>query len=219
MEPTFDFQNMQHAQIAAVLCFEYILRFWLIQMSLARRLRLNGREATTAMVLGVVAGVIASFAERTDAIITGGNATPLGFVNTYTWLLISATLFGPVGATITTEVQALLGLITAANPLSWLWPIINLVFAVVVGVTSIALSKLTATIGIRARLTVLSVICAVLDIPLTYVVMVTVLALPFAFYLAALPIYIVLQLVPSTIIAYIVLKAVIRSGLISHAER
>lgn len=82
-----------------------------------------------AMVLGVVAGVIASFAERADFIITGGNATPLGYVNTYTWLLVSATLFGPVGAIITTEVQAFLGLLTAANPLSWLWPFVNLVFA------------------------------------------------------------------------------------------
>ena len=171
------------------------------------------------MVLGVVAGVISSLAERADAIITGGNATPLGFVNTYTWILVSSILFGPVGAITTTEVQAFLGLVTAANPLSWLWPIINLVFAAVTGSSSIALSYLSPKIGIRTRLILLSVICAVLDIPLTYVVMVIVLGLPFIFYIVALPIYIALQLIPSTFIAYIILKAIIRSGTVSYPEK
>jgi hypothetical protein len=182
-------------------------------------LRIGRKEVTTAMALGVVAGVISSIAERADAIITGGNATPLGFVNTYTWILVSATLFGPVGAITTTEVQAFLGLVTAANPLSWLWPIINLVFAATVGSSSIALSQLSPNIGIRTRLMFLSVICAVLDIPLTYVVIVIVLGLPFIFYVVALPIYIVLQLIPSTFIAYIILKAIIRSGTINYPEK
>ena len=96
-------------------------------------MRISKREMIIAMVLGVAAGVISSVVERADAIMTGGNATPLGFVNTYTWILVSATLFGPVGAIITTEVQAFLGLITAANPLSWLWPPINFIFAAVAG--------------------------------------------------------------------------------------
>ena len=52
------------------------------------------RDAMIAMVLGVVAGVIASFAERADSAITGGNATPLGYINTYTWLLVSAPYSG-----------------------------------------------------------------------------------------------------------------------------
>ena len=182
-------------------------------------LRIGRKEVTTAMALRVVAGVISSIAERADAIITGGNATPLGFVNTYTWILVSATLFGPVGAITTTEVQAFLGLVTAANPLSWLWPIINLVFAAMVGSSSIALSQLSPNIGIRTRLMFLSVICAVLDIPLTYVVIVIVLGLPFIFYVVALPIYIVLQLIPSTFIAYIILKAIIRSGTINYPEK
>jgi len=165
----------------------------------------------TAIMLGVVAGVIASFAERADAIMTGGNATPLGFVNTYTWLLVSATLFGPLGAIITTEVQAFLGLVTGANPLSWLWPFINLVFAIVVGVVSEALSKLHPNIKLRSRLIVLSLTCALLDIPLTYVVMVTVLGLPFPLYLLALPMYIALQLIPSTVISYAIIRAILRT--------
>lgn len=182
-------------------------------------LKVNRREVTTAMALGVVAGVISSLAERADAIITGGNATPLGFVNTYTWILVSAILFGPIGAITTTEVQAFLGLVTAANPLSWLWPIINLVFAAAVGSSSIVLSHLSPNIGIRKRLMLLSFICAILDIPLTYVVIVMVLGLPFIFYMVALPIYMALQLIPSTVIAYIILKAIIRSGTISYPEK
>jgi hypothetical protein len=47
-----------------------------------------------ALLIGVVAGVLAAFAERVDALATGGNATPLGYINTYTWILVSATLFG-----------------------------------------------------------------------------------------------------------------------------
>jgi hypothetical protein len=92
----------------------------------------KNRNNMAALLLGVVAGVIANFAERADALATGGNATPLGYINTYTWILVSAALFGFAGAIITTEIQALIGLITMSNPLSWLWPIINLVFAIVV---------------------------------------------------------------------------------------
>ena len=164
-----------------------------------------------AMVLGVVAGVIASFAERADFIITGGNATPLGYVNTYTWLLVSAALFGPVGAIITTEVQAFLGLLTAANPLSWLWPFVNLVFAVVVGTVSVVFSKLHPRMKLHTRLLLLSLTCALVDIPMTYVVIVMALGLPFTFYLLALPIYITLQLVPSTLISYAILRGILRA--------
>jgi hypothetical protein len=183
-------------------------------MQLVNHLRLTRKETIIASILGVVGGLITSFVERADAIITGGNATPLGFVNTYIWILVSATLFGPIGAIITTEIHAFLGLITAANPLSWLWPIINFIFAVAVGFVSLGISKFIPTIKIRTRLMLLSVTCAILDIPLTYVVMVTVLGLPFVFYLMALPIYITLQLVPSTIISYVILRAILRSGII-----
>jgi uncharacterized membrane protein len=150
-------------------------------------------------------------AERADAIITGGNGTPLGFINTYTWLLVSATMFGPVGAILTTEVQAFLGLITAANPLSWLWPFINLIFAVVVGVVSLGLSRFYPNIKLRTRLILLSFTCALLDVPLTYVVVVSVLGLPFKFYLLALPMYLTLQMGPSTIMAYVILRSILRA--------
>jgi hypothetical protein len=175
------------------------------------------RDAMVAMVLGVVAGVIASFAERADFIITGGNATPLGYVNTYTWLLVSATLFGPVGAIITTEVQAFLGLLTAANPLSWLWPFVNLVFAVVVGTVSVVLSKLHPRMKLHTRLLLLSLTCALVDIPMTYVVIVVALGLPFTFYLVALPIYITLQLVPSTLISHAILRGILRAHITGAA--
>jgi len=162
-------------------------------------------------MLGVVAGVIAMMAERADAIVTGGSATPLGFINTYTWLLVSAAMFGPVGAVLTTEVQAFLGLITGANPLSWLWPFINLIYAVVVGIVSQSLSRLYPSIKLRTRLMLLSLTCAILDVPLTYVVVVSVLGLPFKFYLLALPMYVVLQLGPSTIISYAILRSILRA--------
>ena len=168
------------------------------------------KEAMTALVLGVVAGVIASFAERADAIITGGNATPLGYVNTYTWLLVSATMFGLLGAIITTEVQAFLGLVTEANPLSWLWPMINLVFAAVVGAVSEGLSRFHPKMKLHTKLILLSSICALLDIPLVYAVIVSVLGLPFKFYLLALPLYVVLQLVPSTMLSYAILRRILR---------
>lgn len=182
--------------------------------------KLRGKEAITAIMFGVVAGVIAMMAERADAIITGGNGTPLGFINTYTWLLVSATMFGPIGAVLTTEVQAFLGLITAANPLSWLWPFINLIFAVVVGIVSLSLARFYPKIKLRTRLILLSFTCAILDIPLTYVVIVSVLGLPFTFYLLALPIYLILQLGPSTIISYTLLRSILRTpiaSLESHA--
>ena len=173
--------------------------------------KLHGRERITAIMLGVVAGVIAMMAERADAIVTGGSATPLGFINTYTWLLVSAAMFGPVGAVLTTEVQAFLGLITGANPLSWLWPFINLIYAVVVGIVSQSLSRLYPSIKLRTRLMLLSLTCAILDVPLTYVVVVSVLGLPFKFYLLALPMYVILQLGPSTIISYAILRSILRA--------
>ena len=170
----------------------------------------------TAIMFGVIAGVIASIAERADVALTGGNATPLGFVNTYTWLLVSATAFGPIGAIFTTEVQAFLGLVTFANPLSWLWPFINLVFATVVGTVSRGLSRARPQINLRSRLIILSCTCALLDVPLTYVVVVSVLGLPFGVYLLALPMYIILQLLPSTVISYAILRGIQRARLIDH---
>ena len=183
-------------------------------MYLENSLRLDSKEIMISSILGVVAGIIASIVERADSAITGGNATPLGFVNTYTWLLVSAALFGPLGAIITTEVQAFLGLITAANPLSWLWLPVNFIFATVLGFVSVGISRLDRKIGIRTRLILMSVTCALLDIPLTYLVVVMVLGLPFIFYLGALPMYITLQLIPSTLLSYVILRAVLGSRII-----
>jgi hypothetical protein len=172
---------------------------------------LNRTNKISALLLGVTAGVIATFAERADALMTGGNATPLGYINTYTWILVSALLFGFWGAIITTEIQAMIGLITLANPLSWLWPIVNLVFALAVGIVVVGFSKLHPKAKISTRLLLMSGGCALLDVPLVYLVMVIVLGLPFIVYVVALPMYFVLQLVPSTVLAYIVVKAVKRS--------
>jgi len=88
---------------------------WAYSIQSRRSFRLVG-----ASMLGACAGVIASLAERVDAALTGGNYMPLGYVNTYVWVLVSAALFGLLGAIITTEVQAFIGLATLANPLSWL---------------------------------------------------------------------------------------------------
>lgn len=169
-----------------------------------------------ALILGVAAGVIASVAERVDTILTGGNATPLGYINTYTWLMVSTALFGPIGAIITTEIQALIGLITVANPLSWLWPFVNLVFALGVGLVSTVSSKLNLRISIQ--LVLMSIACALLDIPMVYLVIVPVLGLPFIVYIGVLPIYIALQLVPSTFLSYIIVKAILRSKILSKVN-
>jgi hypothetical protein len=53
------------------------------------------RKVTGALMLGVVAGVVASLAERVDAALTGGRFTPLGYVNTYMWVLVSCMFFCP----------------------------------------------------------------------------------------------------------------------------
>lgn len=169
----------------------------------------------TTLILGVAAGAIAAMAERVDVIATGGSATPFGYINTYMWILVAAALFGPIGAIITTETQAIISLITFANPLSWLWPFINLIFAAAAGLTVIGIAKVNPKVGMKTKLALMSTTCAVLDIPLVYVVMVTVLGLPFAVYLWALPIYIVLQLVPATLLAYIIVKAILRSQLLN----
>jgi len=169
------------------------------------------RNTMSALIMGVVAGVIAVFAERADALATGGNATPLGYINTYTWILISAVLFGFMGAVITTEIQALIGLVTMSNPLSWLWPIINLVFAIVVGAIAFGFTRFRPQAKLGTKLVVMSTACAFLNVPAVYVVMVMALSLPFIVYLAALPIYIVLQLVPSTLLAFMLVKALKRS--------
>jgi len=168
-----------------------------------------------AVILGVAGGSIASVAERVDAVLTGGNYTPLGYINTYTWILVSALLFGPLGPIITTEIQALISLILFANPLSWLWPIVNLVFAVAVSLVSFSVSKinpLAKRIGLR--LILMSLTCAILDIPLVHLVIVTVIGLPFVVYLVSLPIYIALQLVPTTFLSYVVVKAILRSEIL-----
>lgn len=177
---------------------------------------LQRKDAMAALLLGVTAGVIAIFAERADAIATGGNATPLGYINTYTWLLVSAVLFGPLGAIITTETQALVGLLTLANPLSWLWPFINLVFAATIGIVLAGASKYNSNLSLRNKLILLSATCAVLDIPLVYVVIVMVLNLPFIVYLGLLPLYIALQLLPSTILSNILVKAILKSKILGR---
>ncbi len=58
--------------------------------------------------------------------------------------------------------------------------------------------------------------CAILDIPLTYVVVVMALGFPFVSYLFALPIYILLQLIPSTILAYMILKSIFKSKILEY---
>ncbi|MCL1977672.1 MAG: hypothetical protein FWG55_06200 [Candidatus Bathyarchaeota archaeon] len=177
----------------------------------ANNTTLKRTNKIAALILGVAAGVIAAFAERADALMTGGNATPLGYINTYTWILVSALLFGFWGAIITTEIQAMIGLITVANPLSWVWPFVNLVFALAVGVTVVMLSKVRPNAKNSTKLLLMSFVCALLNIPMVYFVMVIVLGLPFIVYLAALPTYIVLQLGPSTFLSYIIVRAVNRS--------
>ena len=169
-----------------------------------------------ALMLGVVAGAIASFAERVDASLTGGNYTPLGYVNTYTWILVSAMLFGPLGPIITTEVQALIGLVTLANPLSWLWPAVNLVFAVAASFVSFVLGRFNPRVKLGVRVALTSVALAILDVPMVYVVVVMVLGLPFTVYLMSLPIYMVLQLIPTTFLSYAVIKTILYSGVLGE---
>jgi len=164
-------------------------------------------DIMTSMVFGVAAGILASVLERVDAAMTGGNATPLGYSNTYAWILISAYLYGPLGALITTEVQALIGLLTAANPLSWLWPIVNAFFAVVAGSTAVAIQRIRPETSTRTRMIIMSVALAFLDIPAVYFVVIMVLRLPMIAYYLALPMYFGLQLVPSTLLAYLLLRA------------
>jgi hypothetical protein len=180
---------------------------------------MDRRKVTGALMLGVVAGVIASLAERVDAALTGGRFTPLGYVNTYMWVLVSCMLFGPLlGPIITTEVQAFIGLVTYANPLSWLWPIVNLVFAVTAGLVYIGIERFHPHAKLITRIVLVSVSLAVLDIPMVYVVVVLVLGLPFIVYLASLPIYVVLQLVPTTFLAYGVIKAIMRTGILGFGK-
>jgi hypothetical protein len=169
----------------------------------------------TALIMGVIAGVLAIFAERADALATGGQATPLGYINTYTWLLVSATLFGFAGAIITTEIQALIGLITMSNPLSWMWPIINLIFAITVGALALGFTRFRPQTKTSTKLLTMSTACAIMNIPMVYIVMVITLGLPHIIYLAALPMYITLQLIPSTLLAYLLIRTLKRSKVIS----
>jgi len=170
-------------------------------------------------MLGAVAGVIAITVERAD-LMTGGNLQLLGYINTYTWLLVSALLFGFWGAIITTEIQAAIGLITMTNPaLSWLWPFVNLLFALFVGLVAAGFSKLRPNTRNSIKLLVMSAVCALLDIPLVYFVMVTILKLPFEAYLAALPVYIILQLIPATLLSYLIVKTLTRSKALQLGER
>jgi len=172
------------------------------------------RNIMAALMLGVAAGAIASVAERVDFALTGGNYTPLGYINTYMWILVAVVLFGPIGSIITTEIQAFIGLVTFSNPLSWLWPIMNLVFAVAVSLVSIGITKFNPRVRLSIRLTLMSLTCAILDIPLVYVVIVTVLNLPFTVYLVSLPIYVALQLIPTTFLSYVVIRTTLRSEIL-----
>ncbi len=171
------------------------------------RLKLRMRDVMTSMAFGVAAGILASVLERIDAAVTGGNATPLGYSNTYAWILLSAYLYGPLGALITTEVQALIGLLTGANPLSWLWPIVNAFFAVVAGSTAAVIRRIRSETSTKTSIVIMSVALAFLDVPAVYFVIVMVLGLPIIAYYLALPVYIGLQLVPSTFLSYMLLKA------------
>jgi len=164
------------------------------------------KEFAGAVMLGVVAGALASITERVDAALTGGRYTPLGYINTYTWIIVSAMLFGPRAPIVTTEVQAFIGLVTFANPLSWLWPIINLVFAISVGISLVCIERFKPHLGIGTKVALLSLTCAILDVPMVYVVIVMVLNLPFLVYLISLPIYVILQLIPTTLLAYEIVK-------------
>lgn len=177
------------------------------------KLRINTHDILTSMVFGVTAGVFASILERVDTIITGGNATPLGYSNTYGWILLSAYLYGPLGALITTEIQATIGLLTAANPLSWLWPAINAIYAIVAGVTAITIQRVRSQSSTKTRIIIMSFMLALLNIPAVYFVMVLVLGLPVIVYYIGLPLYIGLQLVPATLIAYLLLRTMERVGL------
>jgi hypothetical protein len=182
-------------------------------MKYITKLRINTRDILTSMVFGVTAGVFASILERVDTILTGGNATPLGYSNTYGWILLSAFLYGPFGALITTEVQAFIGLLTAANPLSWLWPFVNAVFAIVAGVTALIIQKIRPKSSTKTRIITMSFMLALLDIPAVYFVMVLVLGLPVIAYYIGLPLYMGLQLLPATLIAYLLLRTMDRIGL------
>lgn len=167
----------------------------------------------TSMIFGVTAGVLASMLERADALLTGGNATPLGYSNTYAWVLLSAYLYGPLGALITTEIQALIGLLTVANPLSWLWPAVNAVFALLAGFVALLVQRVLPRSSTRTRLIIMSAALSLLDIPAVYFVMVIVLGLPVIVYQLALPMYIGLQLVPATLVAYLLLQILEKAGL------
>jgi hypothetical protein len=115
-------------------------------------------------------------------------------------------------------VQAFIGLVTYANPLSWLWPIVNLVFAVTAGLVYMGIERFHPRAKLITRIVLVSVSLAVLDIPMVYVVVVLVLGLPFIVYLASLPIYVVLQLVPTTFLAYGVVKAIMRTGILGFGK-
>jgi hypothetical protein len=171
------------------------------------------RDVLTSMIFGVTAGVLASILERADALITGGNATPLGYSNTYAWVLLSAYLYGPFGALITTEIQAMIGLLTVANPLSWLWPAVNAAFALLAGFVAILMQRVRSKSSTKTRLIIMSAALSLLDIPAVYFVMVIVLGLPVIVYQLALPMYIGLQLVPATLVAYLLLRVLEKAGL------
>lgn len=171
------------------------------------------RDVLTSMIFGVTAGVLASILERADALITGGNATPLGYSNTYAWVLLSAYLYGPFGALVTTEIQAMIGLLTVANPLSWLWPAVNAVFALLAGFVAILMQRVRSKSSTKTRLIIMSAALSLLDIPAVYFVMVIVLGLPLIVYQLALPMYIGLQLVPATLVAYLLLGILEKAGL------
>jgi ABC-type Na+ efflux pump permease subunit len=68
------------------------------------------------------------------------------------------------------------------------------------------------------RVALMSLALAILDIPMVYVVVVMVLGLPFIVYLLSLPVYMLLQLIPTTLVAYAVIKAILRSGVLRRVK-
>jgi hypothetical protein len=86
-----------------------------------------------------------------------------------------------------------------------------------VSLVSIGIAKLNPHAKLSTRVVLMSLALALLDIPMVYVVVVMVLGLPFTVYLLALPIYMILQLIPTTFLSYAIIKAIVRSGLLRYA--
>jgi len=107
----------------------------------------------------------------------------------------------------------MIGLLTVANPLSWLWPAVNAAFALLAGFVAILMQRVRSKSSTKTRLIIMSAALSLLDIPAVYFVMVIVLGLPVIVYQLALPMYIGLQLVPATLVAYLLLRVLEKAGL------